>query len=196
MLSRREVLAGGFAGAGVAVGAAVLAAPAAQADTPVSDHALLSYALQIEQTAVVVYEQVLAMPVLGRESRALVLEFLGHEREHVAVLLSQLSALGQATPAPVSTPRQARDVLRQHGLSVDFTKVTKLKDAITLLYDVEGLSQGAYYAAVGLLRSSHPLAAAAQALACEAQHQALLSELLYPAEIERSVPGAFVEGWQ
>jgi rubrerythrin len=193
MLSRRELLAGGLAGTGAA---AVLAASAAEADTPVTDHALLSYALQIEQTAVVVYEQVLAMPVLGRESRALVLEFLGHEREHVAALLADLKALGQAAPAPVSTPQQARDVLHQHGLSVDFAKVHKLGDAIALLYDVEGLSQGAYYAAVGLLSSSRPLASAAQALACEAQHQAQLTALLYPAEIERSVPGAFVEGWQ
>jgi rubrerythrin len=193
MLSRRELLAGGLAGAGASV---LVAAPTAGADTPVSDHALLSYALQIEQTAVVVYEQVLALPVLGRESRALVLEFLGHEREHVAALLSELQALGQATPPAASTPQQARAVLAKHGLSVDFAKVHKLKDAITLLYDVEGLSQGAYYAAVGLLSSTRPLASVAQALACEAQHQALLTALLYPGEIKRSVPGAFVEGWQ
>jgi ferritin-like protein len=193
MLSRRELLTGGLAGAG---GAVLATAPAAVADTQVTDGALLSYALQVEQTAVVVYEQVLAMPVLGRESRALLLEFLGHEREHVAALLSALQALGQAAPAPVSTARQARAVLAQHGLSVDFAKVHGLKDAITLLYDIEGLSQGAYYAAVGLLRSSRPLASAAQALACEAQHQALLTALLFPGEIKRSVPGAFVEGWQ
>jgi len=193
MFSRRELLAGGLAGAGAA---AVLAARTAAADTPVSDQALLSYALQIEQTAVVVYEQVLALPVLGRESRALALEFLGHERAHVAALHSELEALGNAPPAPVSTSQQARAVLAQHGLSVDFGKLGTLKDAINLLYDIEGLSQGAYYATIGRLSSSAPLASAAQALACEAQHQALLTALLYPGEIERSVPGAFVEGWQ
>jgi Ferritin-like domain len=126
----------------------------------------------------------------------MMLQFLSHEREHVMALESQLGARGHTPATSISTPAQANAVLSQHGLSIDIGKVRTFKDAIKLLYDIEGLSQGAYYAAVGLLSASGPLVPAAEALSCEAQHQALLTGLLYPGEIERSVPGAFVEGWQ
>jgi hypothetical protein len=193
-LSRRQLL-GGCAGALAVAGAGTLAIPAtaAVASTPVSDGTLLSYALEIELLSVFAYEHMLG---LAGDHRPLLAEFLGHERQHVAALESELRPLGQSPPRAVDTLARAKAVLAQHGLSSDIGSVRKFEDAIKLLLDIEGLSQGAYYAMSGLLNSQSPLLPAVQALACEAQHQALLTALLYPGKIERVVPGPFVEGWQ
>jgi hypothetical protein len=190
-LSRRQLLACGF----VLAGAGTLAPPATAA-AAVSDGMLLRYALQVEQLSVVAYQHALGLSGAEGAVRTRLTEFLSHEQLHISVLERELRSLGEALPSPIASIASANALLSQHGLSRDIGATTKLHDAISLLLDIEGLSQGAYHAMAGLLRSSAPLLPAVEALGCEAQHQALLTDIQYPGKIERSVPGPFVEGWQ
>jgi rubrerythrin len=68
------------------------------------------------------------------------------------------------------------------------------KDSLSLLIRVEQASESVYYRGLAKLRDVSLARTASQIMAAEAQHEAALNGLLHPGQINRAVPGAFVEG--
>src|SRR5579884_2044441 len=177
--TRRELIAGALGAAG--------------ADAPLTDPALLSAALSAEEVAMLAYRRVLALPALTAADRKLLRLLVRQDRQHAALLRRELAAIGQAPPAPPRTYADVDHALSAHGMRGGLATVRARKDAIHLLLEVEALCEGAYYTAVQNLSDAGAMVRAAQALASEAQHTTLLSELIYP-EIEEAVPDWYVAG--
>ncbi len=191
-LSRRQLMVGALsAGSG---GALVAADPALADSTPVGTGPLLSAALAAEQATVLAYRRVIALPFVAPRVGALLRVMLGHNRDHAAVLASELRAMGSPLPVAPTTLSQANQTLSKHGMSGDLSSVHTLKDAVQVLLDFEAVCEGAYYAAIGGVTSTAALVRAAQALACDAQHSALLGEIEYEGNVQEAVPNWYVAG--
>jgi hypothetical protein len=197
-LSRRELIAGALMAGGASVGAGSVAAleasPAAADTPPVTDGTLLSTALQMERLAVLAYRHVLTLPVIAGRPRRLLREFLHHNRSHARGLEQELKAFGVRLPARPTRLEQVDQALSQHNMSASASTASTFKDAIQALLDVEALCEGAYYTAVGSLNGTGPLVRCTQALGTDAQHSALLAQLLYPTQVTQYVPYWYVAG--
>lgn len=200
-LSRRELIAGALAAGGASAGAGAVVAvslagagPAAADTPPVTDGSLLTTALEMELLALLAYRHILTLPVtVGRPRRPL-REFVRHNRAHARALQEELRTFGVRLPARPTRLDQVDAALSQHGMSGNLAAVSTLKDALQLLLDVEALCEGAYYAAVGQLNATGPLVRCTQALGTDAQHSALLAQLLYPTQVTQYVPYWYVAG--
>ncbi len=190
-LSRRELIAGALVSGGAA---SIAAAAPALADAPVTDGSLLTTALAMERFTVLAYRHIITLPAVGAQSRRLLRAFLRQNRAHAHSLEVELKALGVAVAAPPTKLAEVDQALSQHHMSGTLETLSTLKDAIQYLLDVEALCEGAYYAAVGSLSATGPLVRCAQALANDAQHSALLAEVLYPTQVTQYVPYWYVAG--
>jgi hypothetical protein len=203
--TRRQLLSGALAGgaaacAGMALGpltgsADPLAGPAvALAAETVSDASLAQELFAAELLATAVYERVLATGLLSARSARVARLALDHEHAHAAALLPELSRLG-AAPPPAPADSQAIDnALSDHHVSRSVSGLHHERDCLDLLLDLENLMEGAYYGAISKLTHPRLVLLAAQILASEAQHYALLGELRRHKDFSRAVPYAFVEG--
>ncbi len=190
-LSRRELIAGALVTGGAV---SIATAAPALADAPVTDASLLTAALGMERLTVLAYRHVINLPAVGAEPRRLLREMLRHNRAHARSLEVELKALGITIPAPPTKLAEVDQELSKHGMSGTLATVNTLKDAIQYLLDAEALCEGAYYAAVASLSATGPLVRCAQSLGSDAQHSALLAEILYPTQVTQYVPYWYVAG--
>ncbi len=190
-LSRRELIAGALVTGGAV---SVASSAPALADAPVTDGSLLTTALGMERLAVLAYRHIIALPAVGAQSRRLLRELLRHNRAHVRSLEQELKTLGVPYPPPPTKLVEVDQALSKHGMAGSLETASTLKDTLQLLLDVEALCEGAYYTAIASLSATGPLVRCAQALASDAQHSALLAELLYPTQVTQYVPYWYVAG--
>lgn len=144
------------------------------------DIAVLRALLALEQLMALGYERQLSGRVLGSAAQRMVETFLGHEREHVGALASELERLGGA-PAP--PPAEA--TLGEPGSRAD---------ALRALIALEEDALGSYYRAMGKLHDPQAARVAAQIMANEGQHAAELAGLLDPGQPRLIVPSPFLYG--
>jgi hypothetical protein len=182
-------LAGGLAGGTLARGAA--AAPAHHFP---SDPQLLAGLLSLEFAVAYAYQSALAARELGACARPLVNELLAHERFHARVLRRALTTLRSVAPAPPRTRAAAERVLARGHVRAQLGQRRGERGWVGLLYDTESLLERNYHTALVELRNPALQELCAEIYASEAQHSALLGELLHPREPALVLPAAFVNG--
>jgi hypothetical protein len=124
------------------------------------------------------YERVLRLGRLTPTVRATIETFHAHEQAHAAALRKLGAA---ANPPPVH-----RDLLT--------ATVTTEADCLRLLIAVENVSLGACYDALERLTNHLAVRLTAEMMAADAQHRALLSQLLHPRDLKKVLPDAGVIG--
>jgi hypothetical protein len=203
-----RLAAAGIVAAGVAC-AAVPAAAAASTGTawttgatspggsiatpPDSDQ--LAGLLQVEGVMAGAYALAISSGTLTASSLALANELLGHERAHAAALRRELRALGGAELPLQTTPAGLQVALATHHVKVDFAKIRTERQWLRLLADVEDVLERNYHQALTDLRRRPLMTLCAEIVGSEAQHSALLGELLSPHDVDQAVPNAFVNGY-
>jgi hypothetical protein len=194
-LTRREVVAGALAGAGLGgIGASLLGPGSAGAAAPQTDAELVRAILSVELLAVFSYEQVLNSGKLSALAERVVHQLLEHEQTHVAILTAELEKLGQDAPSPPANVAAADAELSVLHGSGSLTSLSSEPDCLRLLEQVEQLAQGAYYVSMSKLADLRLARTCASILGAEAQHYTALAGLLHPGDINKAVPGPFVEG--
>jgi hypothetical protein len=194
-LTRREVVAGAVAGAGLGgIGASLLGPGSAGAAAPQTDAELVRAILSVELLAVFSYEQVLNSGKLSALAERVVHQLLEHEQTHVAILTAELEKLGQDAPSPPANVAAADAELSVLHGSGSLTSLSSEPDCLRLLEQVEQLAQGAYYVSMSKLADLRLARTCASILGAEAQHYTALAGLLHPGDINKAVPGPFVEG--
>jgi ferritin-like protein len=193
--TRRELLSRAIAGAGAgSLALVMLDVSDATAAPGESDADLVHTILSIELLAVFAYQQVLASETISPETAPVIHHLLDHEQTHVDVMTDELLRLGQqppAAPTSVTAADAAMTVLHGNG---SLKSLHSEQDCLRLLEGIEQIAQGAYYKSLGKLTNPRLARICASILGAEGQHYTVLADLLHPGEIDKSVPGAFVEG--
>jgi hypothetical protein len=189
-LAAAGALAGGFGGG--------LGSCAAAAETrkkpPLSDAELVAQLIVLEQVMQDVYARAIASGQLDSGGLALAREVLGHERIHESALRRELRWLhGTALLVPGSTKALEKE-LAKHHTKVDFGRHRSGRGWLKLLVDVEDVLERNYHTAISILRSTSLLTLASEILASEAQHSAVLGDLLSPRNVQKALPNAFING--
>jgi rubrerythrin len=159
-----------------------------------ADEDALHKALAVEQIVVFAYEYVLAHVVLAPPTANVVSLFVDHERAHVRALTMALRKRGGSPPSAPADLKAADEALSARSFGQRLADVHTDHDAIDFLFGLEGLAEGAYFVALAKLQDPALVQAAAQMMANEGQHAAILGLLKHPHDPARAVPGAFVEG--
>ena len=179
--------------AGVVAVPAVAQTTTAQPPIP-TDPMLIALLLQIEGQVSDVYVRAIASGVLTGAALSLAREVLAHERAHAAALGRELRALGGSElPLPGSEKALER-ALRTHHVNVDLSAHRTVRHWLKLLADVEDVLERNYHLAISELRRPALLTLCAEILGSEAQHSALLGEMLSPRNVEKALPNAFING--
>jgi hypothetical protein len=172
-----------------ALGAAAFAASLGEVRVAVaaqqSDAAVLDKLLALELLLALAYRRALGSGLLTAATESTVGGLLEHELAHASVLEAELRRLGVApthSAAAVSGVDPARAALHDQ------------RDALHLLAAAEAAAEAAYFGAMSKLGDGSLARTAAEIMACEAQHATQISELLHPGDVERAVPGAYVQG--
>lgn len=161
-----------------------------------SDAMLIARMVQIEDLVAAVYARAVASGRLLRSTASLARQVLDHERQHAAALRRALSSLhGHPLPEPRSA-KGLQAALSAHHVKADFTKDLGERDWLKLLANVEGVLERNYHLTISELRRAALLTLCSEILASEAQHSALLGELLSPRNVEDALPSAFVNGYK
>jgi hypothetical protein len=194
--TRRQLLARGVrAGAAGAAGAALLAPASAQAQAA-SETERLHRLLSVELLALYSYEHVLASRVVSPHARRALVPLLAHEHAHVTVVGARLQALGGTPPAaPVSLAAANRD-LAHRKVSERLGQLQGSADALRLLLAIERVATGAYFVALTTLSDPRLIRLGAEIMASEAQHQAVIGDLLNHGNGAMAVPYGLVQGMQ
>jgi len=197
-MTRRRLLArwlSGAVAAGVGTALGTIAGASSALGQPAStDAEMASELLSVELLSIAVYERVLASNLLSERSARLTRRLLSHERAHAAALLPELHQLGADAPAAPVGPQEVDQALAAHHVDHRVEDLHSGRDGVDLLLDVEGLAEGAYYTAMSRLQLPHLQLLAAELLASEAQHEAMLGLLRAPKNFDRAAPYPFVEG--
>lgn len=156
-LTRRELAAG------LAASALPFAYPAEAGARPMGDREVLVGLLALEQNSVLVYEQLVRSGELSGSAAAAARLFGGQERRHVDALTKALRTMGATSVPRPPGPQDPRGGSRE---------------LIRLAAEHEMECIRAYYEAHAKLRSPALLATAAGVMANEAQHLAVLRQLL------------------
>ena len=189
LATRRQLVAGAVAAAGIAV-----VGDPALADAPVSDADALSKALEVERLMVLAYRRVLSSGTLAPNIERAIAPYLGHEIEHASAVAAALAAIGvRATTAPLDLGA-ASAALSKHNVPGSLTDLHSQNDSMRLLVDLESVAEGVYFTALKTLSTAGLQRLAAQIMACEAQHWTAVSGLRNPGEYVKAVPWPFVTG--
>jgi hypothetical protein len=159
-----------------------------------SDAATLHEVLAIEQIVSFAYEHVLAHIALTPQTASAVGRFAAHERAHVQAVTIALRQRGGSPPSPPADVGAADDALAQRSFYQRLGEVRDETLAIDFLFGLEGLAEGAHFTAIAKLQDLVLARTAAQMMAAEGQHAAILGLLKHPGDPARAVPSAFVEG--
>jgi hypothetical protein len=199
--TRRDLLA---AGASAAVAATVAGAAPARAaqrtrvkiSASGSDRTCLSRLLRVELLMVFAYHRVLGSSILRPHAQAALAPLRANEEAHVRVLSATLAALGGTAPAPPASVAAADKDLAGRKVRGRLGQLKGQRDALGLLLALERVVVGAYYVALLKLESPPLITLAAQIMANDAQHEALIGEVLYHGNAQRAVPYGLVQGVQ
>ncbi len=121
-----------------------------------------------------------------------------HEQTHIGALrveLTRLSPTGPIPVAPSGVGAADRDLARRN-VTGRLGQLLGEKDALRLLLGVERVVVGAYFVALTKLEDRRLIELAISIMGAEAQHEALIGELLYPGDAQRSVPYGLIQGMQ
>lgn len=195
--TRRELLAAGAAGVVLASPAAALAASAVAAHPDPPDERLRRL-LSVELLLYYCYEHVLGTSMITRGSRFVLGLQAVHEQAHVQALsheLARLSPSGAIPAGPASVGTADRDLARRN-VTGRLGQLQGEKDALHLLLELERVVVGAYFVALTKLEDRRLIGVAVSIMGAEAQHEALIGDLLYPGDAQRSVPYGLIQGVQ
>ena len=208
--TRRELM---VAGAGAAAAATLLDAAAAQAarthKNASHDHVQalksgqahfdarrIERLLRVELLLLFSYQHVLGSSLLGPEKRQALEPLQAHEQAHIRALTARLTVLGGSPPAPPASAQAANRDLAHRKVKERLGQLTGTHDALQLLVAVERVVVGAYFVALIKLSDPSLVLLVAQMMASDAQHEALIGELMYPGNAQKAVPFGLVQGVQ
>ena len=198
--TRRELLVtGAGAAAAATLGGAALAATAARgASAPQGDsEAMHVYRLlSVELLILFTYNHVIASPLLSGPTRRALRPLRAQEEAHVHVLAARLAALGGVAPSPPASVTAANVDLARRQVKGRLGQLRGEQDALHLLLATERVVVGAYFVALTTLEDRRLIVLVARIMANDAQHEALLGELLYPGQTGNAVPYGLVQGVQ
>jgi hypothetical protein len=196
-LTRRQIIArGGVGTAALAAGAATLSVTRASAAVAQSDADRLRRLISVEMLILYCYERILQGPLLDPRARRLIEPLPAHETAHIHALTVRLAALGGTPPDPPASDKQADRDLGRRGVVGRLGQLNGEHDALHLLLAVEEVVVGAYFVALTKLADPRLVTLAAQIMASDAQHEALVGEALYPGDAQKAVPSGLVQGRQ
>jgi hypothetical protein len=190
--TRRELIGGAIGGsAGAALLTASSAAAAAAAPTEAE---LLRDLLASELLAVYCYQHILSAGLLSPRATRVATRALSQERAHAAALRAALVAKGGTPPPAPASVAEADRELSTRLVSNRLGHLRDHEDARRLLIALEGVLEGSYYLAIGLLSDPKTIRMAAEMLANEGQHEVLLRLLAHEHEQGKALPSALVQG--
>jgi len=196
--TRRQLLAGG-AGVGMA-GMALLGSASALAATtkgaPTTEPQRIQRLLSVELLLVYCYQQVIASSLLRPAQRRALLPLRANEEAHVRALDRALKQLGGAQPPAPHTLAEANQDLSHRKIGGRLGELKNTKDALYLLLSAERVAVGAYFVALAKLESRSLITLSAEIMANDAQHEALIGELLNNGKTAEAVPYGLVQGVQ
>jgi hypothetical protein len=197
--TRRELLvAGARAGAGGAAATALIGAGAAHAAAPASEveATRLERLLSVELLMQFCYTNVLDSSVLTPHAKAVLTPLRAQEEAHIRALRARLAGFGERGPqAPDSVAAANRDLARR-SVKGRLGQLQGSHDALHLLLALERVVVGAYFVALTKLPDPKLITLSAQIMAADAQHGAIIGELLYPGNAQNAVPSGLVQGVQ
>jgi hypothetical protein len=193
--SRRELLAAGaIAASAASLALADRAGAATSSAAPESDAQILETVIGTELLVEFCYQHVLGTGFLSAAAEAVARQQLAQEQEHVQTLTGQLRALGGSPPQPPASVAAAQRLLSAHRVTNVIAGIRNQRESLKLLVSVEGVAEGAYFAALSKLQGARLLRTALEIMCNEAQHATALGEVLRPGIAYESVPYAFVTG--
>jgi hypothetical protein len=198
-VTRRALFLTGAGAAAAGTTAALLdtaSASAASAVEAESETTRLERLLSVELLAVFVYQHVLSSTLLTFHAKQVLGPLRSHEEAHVRVLTTELTVLGGLAPSPPANVTAADRDLARRSVTGRLGQLQGSHDALDLLLEVERVVVGAYFVALTKLEDPQLITLAAQIMATDAQHEAIIGELLFPGDAQKAVPYALVQGAQ
>jgi hypothetical protein len=139
---------------------------------------------------------VLAGSILPQGARRPMTQLRSHEQAHVAAVGAQLSARGASRPSPPPSTSVANRYLARRNVRGRLGQLQGSDDALRLLLALERVAVGAYFVALREIRDPRVIVLAAQIMASDAQHEAIIGEQLNPGVVANAVPYGLVQGVQ
>jgi hypothetical protein len=161
-----------------------------------ADTARLQRLMSVEQLILYVYDHVVASSVLPPHTRRAMTQLQAHEQAHVGALRDRLRARGAGGPPPPPSIAVANRYLARRHVRGRLGQLQGPDDALYLLRALERVVVGAYFVALREMRDPSLIVLAAQIMASDAQHEAIVSEQLNPGDIASAVPYGLVQGVQ
>jgi hypothetical protein len=143
-----------------------------------------------------VYDHVVGSSILPPSTRREMAQIQEHEQAHVGALRDRLRARGARQPPPPPNVATANRYLARRHVRGRLGQLQGPDDALYLLRAVERVVVGAYFVALREMRDPGLIVLAAQIMASDAQHEAIVSERLNPGDIATAVPYGLVQGVQ
>jgi hypothetical protein len=201
--TRRELL---IAGAGAVASATLIDAATATAAKPQRtavppaqaqfEARRIERLLRVELLLLFCYQHVLESSILPPGERRALEPLRVHEEAHIQALTRALRALAGEVPAPPANVTAADIDLAHREVRGRLGELQGKRDALRLLLAVERVAVGAYFVALIKLDDPHLITLVSQIMAADAQHEAVIGELLYHGDAEKAVPYAIVQGVQ
>lgn len=192
MLTRRGLLSGVVALGAAATASGPAAEGAGAAAGAATQSQLLAELLKLEGAMAYAYEKAVGSDAPGPALKRVLALVLEHERAHLEVLSAAAGAQPRLyMPADRSA---AQAVLSDHHLSRSLASLRSEHDWLAFLAALEAAAEAAYYKAISKISAPALLRTAAEILASEAQHSAMLGQRLHPTDIGKAIPDAFVQG--
>ncbi|HEX3832477.1 MAG TPA: ferritin-like domain-containing protein [Solirubrobacteraceae bacterium] len=161
-----------------------------------ADTARLQRLMSVEQLMLYVYDHVLSSSILPPATRRTMAQIQGHEQAHIGALRDRLRARGARQPPPPPSVAVANHYLAGRHVRGRLGQLQGPQDALYLLRALERVVVGAYFVALREMRDPGLIVLAAQIMASDAQHEAIVSERLNPGDIASAVPYGLVQGVQ
>jgi hypothetical protein len=199
--TRRELLVAG-AGAVAAVtlvGAASARAATSPGLTTAQSHLeamRIERLLRVEMLMLFTYGHVLDSRFLDSHQRRALEPLRLHEEAHIRALTRQLTARGGVPPKPPASPAAADSDFAHRKVKGRLGQLRGAHDALQLLLAVERVVVGAYFVALIKLDEPQLITLLTQIMASDAQHEAIIGELMYPGNAQKAVPYGLVQGVQ
>ncbi len=152
--------------------------------------------LRVEALLLFSYQHVLGSSILPPGEHRLLEPLRVHEEAHIRALSAQLKALGGTPPVPPADVAAADKDLERRKVKGRLGQLRGAKDALHLLLAVERVVVGAYFVALIKLDDPRLITLLAQIMAADAQHEAVIGELMYPGDAQKAIPYGLVQGVQ
>lgn len=152
--------------------------------------------LRVELLLLFSYQHVLGSSILPSAEHRALEPLRAHEEAHIRALSAQLKALGGTPPVPPANVAAADKDLGRRKVKGRLGQLRGAHDALHLLVAVERVVVGAYFVALIKLDDPRLITLLAQIMAADAQHEAVIGELMYPGDAQKAVPYGLVQGVQ